>query len=517
MPRGEKLLKVWNSWGSGIGYLRDDGRTPGLYYASGIIGSVNELRAAPFVNTVDISGVNATTDNIATYFFDENTSATQSYIYAVMNRVSAATGAIIKIRTDNANFATVLESTASAASRLSRPARYQDNWYLAGSDLGRKLTTIAAGVGDTWTTGAGAAGGHFTMLNHQLSQATTSSGVRILAEDAAPLTGTWGAYFGVGDKSEIPADLFGIQGMVFVLKRSGLYSFGVKNDRTVSGMILEDFGRWRGAFRNIPSTLWKSGAVIPHPAGLLYYAPGETYIPIGIETKPELGGIPPSGVTELQIGRYHGVAAVGDYLYTIYQPDPNATGALLLCGNAPGGSPSDIAWQAISSVTLKNATSTEAVHGLYGTAVGFPEGANETNPTLWFSDAAGGTTHLSYVILDSRGQPLRTRANTHRIVTSGNAWMPVLALDEPTKLARIVVYTDDMASGDEWQLSIVADDTGSDINVGAPIIGSGRHERLIQRHTTYQLVLHVKFTGTSTASRVPPSIKRIELWAAELG
>ena len=93
--------------------------------------------------------------------------------------------------------------------------------------------------------------------------------------------------------------------------------------------------------------------------------------------------------------------------------------------------------------------------------------------------------------------------------------MPVLSLDGPTQLARLVVYTDDMASGDEWQLSLVADDTGSDINVGAPIIGAGRHERLIQRHTAYQLVLHVKFTGTSTASRVPPSIKRIELWAAE--
>src|SRR4030042_3714790 len=188
MPRGERLLHVWDNWSAGIGYIRDDGRTPGLYYAAGIIGGINELRAAPYVNTVDLAGVNATTDNIVTYFFDENTSATQSYIYAVMNRVSAATGTIIKIRTDYTNFATVVEEHASGASRLSRPARYQSNWYVAGSDVGHKLTTIAAGAGDTWNTGAGGAGGHYMLLNPQLPPATGSSGVRTLKEDEAPLT-----------------------------------------------------------------------------------------------------------------------------------------------------------------------------------------------------------------------------------------------------------------------------------------------------------------------------------------
>lgn len=513
MPRGEQLLKLWNNFSAGIGYLQDNGRIPGLYHASGILGGVNELRAAPFVNSVDLSGINATTNNIATYFFDENTSATQSYIYAVMNRVSAATGTVIKIRTDNANFATVQEQKTSGSSRLGRPARYQGNWYVAGTDLMHELTTVAAPpTADTWTDNAGGAGGHLTMLNHQLSQATGSSGVRILAEDGSPLTGTWGSYFGVGDKEETPADLFGVAGLVFVLKRSGLYSFGIKNDRTVSGMILEDFGRWRGAFTNIPSTPWKGGAVIPHPSGLLYYSPGEPYTPIGFEAKPELAGVAPSGVTELEVGRYHGVAAVGDYLYAIHQPDPNATGALLLCGYSPNEFPSDVTWQVVSAVTLKNATSSEAVHGVYGTAVSFPEGTNETNPTIWFSDAAGGTTHLSYVILDSRGQPYRTRANTHRVVTSGDAWMSVITFGESVELSRLVVYTDDMASGDEWQLSVVADDTGNDVNVGPPIAGSGRHERVIQRHSIYQLVLHVNFTGTSTAARVPPSIRRIELW-----
>ncbi|KKL73105.1 hypothetical protein LCGC14_2078220, partial [marine sediment metagenome] len=69
MPRrareGERILKLWNNWGAGIGYLRDDGRTPGMYYASGILGGATELRAAPFINDTDFSAQATATDMVA--------------------------------------------------------------------------------------------------------------------------------------------------------------------------------------------------------------------------------------------------------------------------------------------------------------------------------------------------------------------------------------------------------------------------------------------------------------------
>jgi len=48
-----------------------------------------------------------------------------------------------------------------------------------------------------------------------------------------------------------------------------------------------------------------------------------------------------------------------------------------------------------------------------------------------------------------------------------------------------------------------------------PFISSGRQERPIMRRDIYRMTLHVNFVGTSTAVRVPPSIKRIELWGPD--
>ena len=50
MPKG-KLLKRWNDWSAGIGHHIDDGETPGMYYATGLLGAIGELRAAPHIFT----------------------------------------------------------------------------------------------------------------------------------------------------------------------------------------------------------------------------------------------------------------------------------------------------------------------------------------------------------------------------------------------------------------------------------------------------------------------------------
>ena len=53
MARAENVipLKVWKDWSAGIGFLKDDGVTPGMSYASGLLGLLGELRPAPFFNT----------------------------------------------------------------------------------------------------------------------------------------------------------------------------------------------------------------------------------------------------------------------------------------------------------------------------------------------------------------------------------------------------------------------------------------------------------------------------------
>ena len=522
MPRGEELVKVWNDWSKGVGYLRDDGRTPGMYYATGVLGGINELRAAPFINDVDHSAQSTATDLVATYFFDENISSTTSVLYAVMNRVGNNAGEIVKISMQQSNFGTPI--TTDTAERNStvpfgKPARCQGKWAVPATDDIHVVSDFSISVDDTWVNGETGAT-HLAMINHQLSRITTGTGVAILAEDGVPNTGTWASPFQVGDKDEAASDLFAISGLVFVVKKSGLYTFGTKNDRTISGMVNQDFGAWRSSFDNLPTALWKGGAAIAHPTGLVYYTVGEPFTPIGFEANPAIAGVVPSGVTELEIGRYHGIAVSGDYLYTVYQPDPSSTAALLMSGFAPGTFPSNISWQVLGPVTL-NGNADDAVHGVHATAVGFPETASEANPTVWFTNARSGasapTTNLGYVILDSRGQPLRGRANTHRVVVAGDAWMSEIYFNDLINIRRIIVYAEDMASNntDEWQLSAVYNGTGTDVKIGKPVISSGRHERPVMRRDVYRFTLHLNFVGTSTVSRVPPSIKRIELWTEE--
>ncbi len=516
MPRGETLLKRWDDWSAGIGYLRDDRRTPGMYNATGILGGLNDLRAAPFMNDTDFSAQATATDMVATYFFDEPISSTTSVLYAVCNRVGNNAAEIVKISMQNSNFGTPITtdtSSRNSAVPFGKPARYQGKWCIPATDDIHVVSAFSVSADDTWVNGE-TGGSHLAMINHQLSQYISGSGARILEEDGVPNTGTWGSVFQVGDKVEPATDLFAISGLMFILKKSGLFSFGVKNDRTISGMVLEDFGTWRSSFDNMPTALWKGGAVLALPPGLMYYTPGEPFTPIGIEAKNVLHGVVPSGVTELEIGKYHGVTVAGDYLYTIYQPDPASTSALVFSGFAPGAFPSNISWQCLGGLTLAG-NADDAVHGIHATATGFPEAASEANPTLWFSDAANGSQNLSHVILDSRGQPLRGRANTHKVVTSGDAWMSEIYFDEPQEIKRVVVYAEDMADDDEWQISAVYNGTGNDVNIGRPVTASGRQERPVRRRDVYRLTLHVNFTGTSTSSRVPPSIKRIELWGPE--
>jgi hypothetical protein len=101
---------------------------------------------------------------------------------------------------------------------------------------------------------------------------------------------------------------------------------------------------------------------------------------------------------------------------------------------------------------------------------------------------------------------------------SADAYMSELRFTEPVDLTGIVVHTSsDMASGDEFQISLLTNGTGDDIDVGPPCKGAAaRHRRIIDRakggKNVTSLILHVNWTATSTADRVPPVIQSIELY-----
>ena len=414
-----------------------------------------------------------------------------------------------KVDLFNSAFATLETGnyTLTNLKKCGQPTRYQSFWWLPDGDEfdPRKLTpATGAPSGELAASSAWTAGGadHLGNMNGQMIAGLTANGFAILGVDGTPTTtADWGSYFKVGDKNERPAAISGLSGLSFVLTVEGLFSF---NAQARSGLVFEDFRSWRNVFDNIPMPSWRGGLLIPHPTGLLWWVPGELPVNIGIETKS--GGMPASGVTELHGGRYMGVHPTGDYVWAIYQPLVSSTNVLILCGYSKTGDPRQLTWQVMGTATLQDA---QHLAGIFVSAQSQPLASTYFTPTLFFGD----NDDLAYHVLDQRAGPFRSRADTHAVQTSAEAFMSTLEFPDSLTLTRLVVYTsEDRVSGDEWQISLI-DQNGEDINVGTPIrSGAVRHERPINRHDISRLTLHVAFTGTSAASRVPPAIKRIELY-----
>lgn len=513
--KGPTLLKVWDNWEAGVGFLRDDGRTPGMYTANAVLGMRGELRPGPLKTDVSYSAKLATTTCVAQYFFTAKDTNGAPYLYSILtHNLEATSGHCLKVDLRNASFGAVIEmgiNYAGTATIWGQPAKHEGTWYMGRDGGNFSWDTIAVGdAGDTITANAGAAiqADHLTRANFQLAQvcsdwvANSASGARILKKDGNPITSAdWGDNFPVGDNSERANALVGLGGALFVLKEDGLYSF---NDRGRSGLVWEDLKGFTETFKNVPMKPWKGGLVIVAPPGLLFYVPGRPPINIGPDARPEMSTSPPSGPPELHPGRYHGTEIIGDIIHTIYQPDPESTTALLLSGHWRGD---NLSWQVLDTFTLKG----DAMHGLGLATSGLPTHASAHRPSLWFSDEDTSTKSLAYFVLDPSGSPYRARADTHKIALAGDAYMSELFFPTPHELSHFTVYTQDMASGDEWQMSGIAN-AGADDPAGAPIIASDRVEVPFKKKSVHRLMTHAKWTATSTSARAAPSIKRIELW-----
>ncbi|KKL82747.1 hypothetical protein LCGC14_1981670, partial [marine sediment metagenome] len=461
------------------------------------------------------------------YFLEDVATAdsTQPYLYAVRGNSDGDLGVYAtKVDLSNGSFGTIGAQSHTITAPLTiknhpgQPAKYQGLWYFpSGNDqTHRELTVIGSGAVSTDTLTAAAASfapgaDHLANLNHQLVSAvkdgTNSGGVRILAVDGAPRTAAnWGSVFQAGDKSVRPAGLRSLAGLTFVMNTEGLYSF---NNKGRSGLVFEDFREWQNSLTNIPVSAYSGGLLIPHPSGLLFYVPGEEPVDVGLNRRLEASAIPPSGATEIHSGRYHSTTVVGKFTYAIYQLDPSSTSSLLVVGYPSNPSnPLDLIWQALGVVTV------QARGYMMGVGValnGRPLSSDYVTPTVWLHSGED----LSYMVLDPRASPFRSRTDTHKVTLAADADMSELRFTEPVDLTGVVVHTSrDMVSGDEFQISIIVNGAASSSNVGSPVRGSGtRHERTIDRTTKVtSLALHVNWTATSTADRVPPAIQSIELY-----
>jgi hypothetical protein len=142
-------------------------------------------------------------------------------------------------------------------------------------------------------------------------------------------------------------------------------------------------------------------------------------------------------------------------------------------------SPYDLVFQQLGTTTLQDA---DHMLGCFVSVGSKPLSAEYVTPTLWY----GNDDDLSYVVLGTTASPFRTRADT-------------------------VVYAQNMVSGDEWQLKVLADGE-EETNLGPPIKSNGRHEITIDRHDVYRLMFHVNWSTTVTTARAAPSVMRIDLY-----
>ncbi|KKL90130.1 hypothetical protein LCGC14_1907760 [marine sediment metagenome] len=509
-------------WASSVACL-DNGRVVGVSATSdtaGISKSVDET-ARWDANQGSVRGTGTDRAKFTGYHptyvvEEEETTNTRSYLYMYRGNVDGSTTSLLpkltKINIFDANFsfAQILgEFEFNTLSQPGQPARYQGNWFFpaSGSTISRKLTVGSGKTSADTLTGptsvANPTEDHLANLSHQLIGHRATSGARILKVDGTPTTeGDWGSYFSVGDKNERAAGLIGLQNLSFVMNQEGLFSFNAKGR---SGLVFEDFRTWRNVFENIPMSAWKGGILLPHPSGLIWYTPGEQPIHVGLGSKVGLRSIPPSGPTEIHGGRYHGTKVVGEFIYAVYQPNISSTTAYLTCAYSPSGNPTDLIWQILGSITLQDAN---YVMGVGVTLQSRPVSNNYVTPVAW----AGNGDDLNYVVLDSSAGPFRSRADTHKVNTSANAYMSEIIFPEPVDLTEIVIYTQDMISGDEWQLSAYHNDDTTDIHFGGPFIGNGKDSRTLNLKNVTRFMLHVNWAATSTADRVPPTIKEIRLF-----
>jgi len=560
MPRDQQLIKLWNDWSDGVGFLEDDGSTKGLYFARHFVGGKGMLQVTPRPSTVNITAVAGITGAVTPHhYFEEVDGDGLPKLYVISKAISNISR-VHKIDTNNGTYGTV-RGTRSQGTRTfptGQPAKYQGNWYVSGSNSAtpdqriEQLTTVGIGAAaDTWTASAANAafaGTHLGLINNQLCKYISGSGVNILAEDATWNTAaSWGSFFEVGDLNDQALALLPLRGAMFPYSNTGIYSF---NNRGRSGLAVEDMGSFARNLSIRSAVAWKEGMVIAHPTGLYYYVPGNPPINISLGYKNSGGMSPRISTTGSMIdpryGQYYGLAVIGDNIYTSYHAQEGYTTVpgefLLLWGRAINSDPTNVAWNIIAAPRMLMNGNTQ-FNNVYVARLGEPIEVSTATPTLWFGGTEDLTTFYMFNMpLTENGSFYTPRFRTEflDLPDSDGGTAPVytqfpksiavhseLLFSQGMDLTEVVVYLDDAIDGDLFTLRLYSNDiepSGSGIetgeplfdgySLGAPLAGQGRHSREIDYKGVYRMNLAVEFETSAHTGRItsPPSIRQIELY-----
>ena len=509
-----ELLRQWSDWSDGLGLERDDPDINGLYAPTNtsnpsLLGMKGELRPppAPQSTSVTMAAGFHTID-----MFEEAGATSTTWLYVLANDDTNTNGKIYKTKINTTGYGGA-STPKDYTERLGHSAKYKGNRYwstLIAAATMEKLTTVANGdiATDTITSGDASSGnGHLALIGHQLIKLQYGAGASVLVKDAAATTNAnWGSAFPVGDSSEEPLGLIGLQGLTFAARQSGLYTF---NERGRAGLLYNDFGAWRNESGPYywPLAAWKGGFLYCHETGLYYYRLGEIPIPVGPEASAG-NPYPETNSLDFRTGLPKTVITIGDWVYAIYLfPNAPSGKAYLMAGKAMQGNPADISWFILH--VLSSATD----FGLGISTRGEDPGVAVVGTTqLFFQDS----TTLKYIGLSKNGSAIVEHAS-HAVAATSGVYLPEIYFPFGTNLSHVVVYTqnldDDTTTPDQFQLiADINNDTAFDL--GATIRQNGRSERPIKRNNVNRLRLGIECTTNTANYRAAPAVKHVELWGS---
>lgn len=508
----EQLLKVWDNWEDGIGYLSDGNHHGfagpiGLESAS-LIGTSESLRVPP---TFIDSNRDFTSGYTFRHAFQEKDTSGNYHLYLLSN--DGTNGRIQKLNLASGSFGAAQLELLYTNVSFGHPIRYRGNWYFTGlnnhasAQVMHKLTTIGTGdlvSGDITLGDAGSGDGHLALIGHQMTKVQRATGVSILATDADPtVNNNWGSDFSAGDSIDTTLGVAGLQGLEFIVKGKGIYTF---NDRGRAGLVNEDLSAWQGASAGWWAiTNWKGGLVFSHKTNLYFYQLGG--LPVAIGPQRQTVALNSSDI-DYNFLEYRAVLAIGEYIY-VWAYSPLANKSWLLCGLSRQASPIDLSWSIIKALSNDQPDSglglvTDAVinTGTYSIA---------TPTSLWLQHG----TAIKWAALSTNGSPLVTPNSSHLAQTGSSAYMPELLFPSQIRPTKLVAVLENMAPAvnDSFQFSIRVNN-GNNINVGSLIVANGRHEIILNYLAdVYRVNVGATYSGDSAMQgHTGAAIRRIELW-----
>jgi hypothetical protein len=464
------------SFHGGLAYSKYDPRIAGAVINSGmIVSEPSIIRPAVADTPVSLSGA----ANPPNYFFetvvnDAGADDGQPVFYIIANE--AAEINVYKVSLDSGDFGTLLNTKTFAVTPTQpcgRPMEWNDGsntkWYLGLGDnnfIQRLTTIVSSTAADTWTASGDADSRHLEVVGNQLMRSTDENQVSVLAQGADPLTeANWGGDFFVGDVSANITELGEASGLAYVAKENGFFEWDL------TGEAVNVFPEIGNIPRNGQGMLyWHGGFLIPGD-NLWWTRTGK---PVGPASNPNNRANHPSLGTNnyMRHGRWHGLAALGAYIYAIYATSNSGIGIVLQGrereeGDSLGWGP--IIWHAVAKITADF----DDFHGIHISETS-EFSASEIRPIAWF--AGGNNVH--YIPLDKDGAPRSRRGDIDLDDATSFAITGDFDFDiprVPKQLHKIDGWAEDMQSGHIFRLK-VALDGGSLAQVGGDIDSDGYFE-----------------------------------------